>query len=150
MLEASGTPVRNQETLEKAWQLWNEGKRTYLVGGSDVHDVWNFESASARTYVHIDGEPTIESFAAALLAGRSYATQGPLVFPEIVFGSELVVANGDELQLDYTVQAVTGLDTVTLIENGQVKTTKARAKAVRSEADRMITLAKEGTLPERS
>lgn len=39
--------------------------------------------------------------------------------------------------------------TTQLIENGQVKTTKARAKAVRSEAERMITLAKEGTLAAR-
>ncbi|MDB9312261.1 50S ribosomal protein L17 [Spirulina sp. CS-785/01] len=39
--------------------------------------------------------------------------------------------------------------TTELIRNGQIKTTKARAKAVRSEADRMISLAKEGTLAAR-
>lgn len=39
--------------------------------------------------------------------------------------------------------------TTQLIRHGQVKTTKARAKAVRSEADRMITLAKEGSLAAR-
>ena len=39
--------------------------------------------------------------------------------------------------------------TTQLIRNGQLKTTKARAKAVRSEADRMITLAKDGTLAAR-
>lgn len=36
-----------------------------------------------------------------------------------------------------------------LIRHGQIKTTKARAKAVRSEVDRMITLAKDGSLAAR-
>ncbi len=36
-----------------------------------------------------------------------------------------------------------------LIRHGQIKTTKARAKAVRSEVERMITLAKDGSLAAR-
>ncbi len=36
-----------------------------------------------------------------------------------------------------------------LLQNGQIKTTQARAKAVRSEVDRMITLAKDGSLSAR-
>lgn len=39
--------------------------------------------------------------------------------------------------------------TTQLIRHGQVKTTKARAKAVRSEVDHMITLAKDGSLAAR-
>lgn len=39
--------------------------------------------------------------------------------------------------------------TTELIRHGRITTTKARAKAVREEADRMITLAKEGTLAAR-
>jgi large subunit ribosomal protein L17 len=39
--------------------------------------------------------------------------------------------------------------TTQLIRNGQITTTKARAKAVRTEADRMITLAKDGSLAAR-
>lgn len=36
-----------------------------------------------------------------------------------------------------------------LIRHGRITTTKARAKAVRSEAERMITLAKDGSLAAR-
>lgn len=36
-----------------------------------------------------------------------------------------------------------------LIRHGQIKTTKTRAKAVRSEVERMITLAKDGSLAAR-
>ncbi len=39
--------------------------------------------------------------------------------------------------------------TTALIRNGQIKTTKARAKAVRTTADHMITLAKDGSLAAR-
>ncbi|MFE4107108.1 50S ribosomal protein L17 [Almyronema epifaneia] len=39
--------------------------------------------------------------------------------------------------------------TTELIRHGRITTTKARAKAVRSEAERMITLAKEGSLAAR-
>jgi len=39
--------------------------------------------------------------------------------------------------------------TTQLIRNGQITTTKARAKAVRAEVDRMITLAKDGSLSAR-
>lgn len=39
--------------------------------------------------------------------------------------------------------------TTELIRNGRIKTTKARARAVRSEAEKMITLAKDGSLSAR-
>lgn len=39
--------------------------------------------------------------------------------------------------------------TTELIRHGRITTTKARAQAVRSEADRMITLAKDGSLAAR-
>ncbi len=110
---------RNAKTLERVWQLWNEGRRVYLAAGSDVHDVWAFESGSARTYVHVEGELTVERFVAALKAGHAYATQGPLVFPEQLFGTELELAAGTGLDLGYRVQAVNGLALVRLIERGR-------------------------------
>lgn len=39
--------------------------------------------------------------------------------------------------------------TTQLLRHGRIQTTKARAKAVRSEADKIITLAKDGTLAAR-
>jgi large subunit ribosomal protein L17 len=39
--------------------------------------------------------------------------------------------------------------TTNLLRHGRITTTKARAKAVRAEAERMITLAKDGSLPAR-
>lgn len=39
--------------------------------------------------------------------------------------------------------------TTELIRNGRIKTTEVRAKAVRSEAERMVSLAKDGSLSAR-
>jgi hypothetical protein len=110
--------ARNTKTLERVWRMWNEGRRIYLAGGSDVHDVWLEESGSARSYVHIDGGLSIEKYVAGLKAGHSYASQGPLVYPDILFGSEVQHSAGDKLALRYSVEAVSGLRSVKLIERG--------------------------------
>ena len=109
----------NLKTLQRVWRMWNQGQRAYLAGGSDVHDVWNFESARARTYVHVDGDLTIEKFIANLKAGHAFASQGPLVYPEILFGTEVQHPAGTKLALRYAVEAVSGVRSVKLIERGE-------------------------------
>lgn len=113
-----GKLVRNPQTIQRVWAMWNDGTTAYLAAGSDVHDVWNFESAGARSFVHVDGDLTIENFMAALDSGNAYASQGPLIYPEIMFGTEIQKPSGEELTLKYTLQSVTGLQSVKLIERG--------------------------------
>lgn len=122
-LEASfhnGGAERNQATVAEVWKLWNAGQRKYFAAGSDAHDVWAEESGAGRTYVYVLGELTIDAYVEGLRAGRSYATQGPLVDPEIMFGTELEHPAGELLDLKYSVQAVTGLVSVKLVSNGVV------------------------------
>ena len=110
---------RNTATLDKVWELWNAGTKAYLTAGSDVHDVWAKESGRARTFVYVDGELSVDNFITGLKAGRAYASQGPLIYPEILFGSEIDQPRGTELNLRYVVQAVSGLRTVKLVERGK-------------------------------
>ena len=110
----------NRATLTKVWQLWNSGHNAYLVGGSDVHDVWNEKSGSARTYVHIPAETDINNLVFALKHGHSYATQGPLIFPDIIFGRNIYHTLGKPLSLSYNLAAVAGLKSVTLIQQGGI------------------------------
>jgi len=122
-IEASfheGAAERNQKTIDGVWRLWNQGERKYLATGSDVHDVWAEPSGAARTYVHVDGDLSIEKYIDGLKAGRAFASQGPLVYPEILFGSEVEHAARDELALRYSIQAVSGLQSVKLISGGTV------------------------------
>ncbi|MEH6556939.1 MAG: CehA/McbA family metallohydrolase [Oceanicoccus sp.] len=124
----------NSDTLAKIWTLWNSGHDAYLVGGSDVHDVWNEQSGAARTYVHITEKNNLSNLLTALKQGHSYATQGPLIFPEIIFGSEIQHPAGLELSLNYTLAAVSGLKSVTLIERGNVIATANFAESMTSSS----------------
>ncbi|MDH4071727.1 MAG: CehA/McbA family metallohydrolase [Gammaproteobacteria bacterium] len=108
----------NEQTIPAVWALWNQGQRAYLTAGSDAHDVWQEVSGAARMYVYVEGELTIDKFIAALRSGHSYASAGPLVYPETIFGEELAVTAGESLELAYSVQAVSGLARVALIERG--------------------------------
>ncbi len=112
---------RNTRTLERVWALWNDGHRAYLAGGSDAHDVWLQMSGAGRTYAYVGDDLSIEKYVAALKAGNSFASQGPLVYPEILFGSNIEHLVDDELALAYSVQAVSGLHSVQLIEGGVLK-----------------------------
>ncbi|MDH3988601.1 MAG: CehA/McbA family metallohydrolase, partial [Gammaproteobacteria bacterium] len=113
---SSSTP--NDETIPAVWALWNKGRRIYFSAGSDAHDVWNEVSGAVRMYVHVGGEFTIEKFIESLRKGHSYASAGPLVYPETMFGSEIRHVANDPLPLDFSVRSVRGLSSVTLIKNG--------------------------------
>jgi len=108
----------NAQTMAHVWRLWNAGQRAYLAAGSDAHDVWIEESGSARTYAHVDGELSVETFVAALKGGNAFASQGPLVYPATPFGSELTHPTGEVLEFEFDVQAAAGLRSVQLIEAG--------------------------------
>jgi hypothetical protein len=108
----------NSPTIHRTWQLWNEGQRVYFSAGSDAHDVWQDVSGYARMYVKVEGRLDSERFVAALKRGNAYATTGPLVFPEILFGDDLRHPAGRPLELAYRFQSVHGLVSVQLIEGG--------------------------------
>lgn len=122
LLEIEVSAARNEQTMRSAWQLWNAGQRVYLSAGSDVHDVWfdPFLSGTAKSFVYLDAAPAVETFVAALKQGHSYASMGPLIYPEQLFGTELAHTAGDTLDLRYRIQAVNGLGSVQLIERGDV------------------------------
>jgi hypothetical protein len=109
----------NTATIERTWKLWNQRQRSYLSAGSDVHDVWQNVSGAARMMVRVKGELTVERFVSALRRGHAYATTGPLVYPEQMFGEEIVQGPDTLLNLGYSVQAVNGLVSVKLIEQGR-------------------------------
>jgi len=69
-------------------------------------------------------------FVEALHQGRAYASLGPLIYAERMFGEELDHQAGTQLILNFSVQAVNGLKSVQLIEQGQVSQTQNLAGLV--------------------
>jgi hypothetical protein len=75
-------------------------------------------------YVHVEGEFTIDKFIESLRKGRSYASAGPVVYPETMFGSEIRHVANDPLPLDFSARSVRGLARIMLIENGNAVQTQ--------------------------
>jgi len=110
--------------LGAIWLLWNDGHRYYLSGGTDVHDVWNHESGRIRTFGYVDGPLTPVTYAEAVKNGHAYISYGPLIEPDVMFGSDLKVKPGVPFPLAFGLRSATGLKQVKLIGAGTVAFTQ--------------------------
>jgi len=120
----STVPKDDPKVLTRLWQFWNEGKHYYLTAGSDTHDVWNEQSGLVRTFAHVDGAVTAQSFVAALKDGHAYVTYGPIIYPTRMFGTTLKLAPGAPFTLGFDVGSVAGLKQVQLIGDGVARETR--------------------------
>jgi hypothetical protein len=116
----AAAPGDDATVVHRLWSYWNEGRRYYLGAGTDTHDVWREESGRVRTFAHPEGPLTAASFARALKAGHGYVSYGPLIFPSILFGTQLAADAGQPAVLDLDLQSVAGLRSVQLIAGGAV------------------------------
>jgi hypothetical protein len=121
----------DDKVLRALWSFWTAGHRYYLAGGTDVHDVWNFESGRVRTFAHVEGALTPRAFAEAVKAGHAYVSSGPLIFPAVMFGSELKVKPGASFALAFALKSVAGLKQASLIGAGAVAATRSFQNAPR-------------------
>ncbi|MBT8079812.1 MAG: CehA/McbA family metallohydrolase [Gammaproteobacteria bacterium] len=112
-------PAENEASARRAWMYWNEGHRKYLVGGSDTHDVWSEHSGSTLTLVYVEGELTVDKLIESVRTGRAYASQGPVIFPQAMFGESVFADKNGSVSLVFDVHAVNGIDSVRLIERGR-------------------------------
>ena len=136
-------PDDDDKVLHAAWDSWNterprgrayggpNGGPYFLSAGTDTHDVWNAESGRVRTYGHVDGAVTAKAFATSLKEGHGYVTQGPLVFPAMMFGTRHRVAAGEPFNLAFDLAAVDGVKRVDLIGEGKVVASQSPADAPR-------------------
>jgi hypothetical protein len=132
LLEINGfEPQDDDKVLHALWKLWNDRHRYYLSGGTDVHDVWLQESGSTRSYAHIDGRPEAASFARALVEGHAYVSAGPLLYPAVMFGSELRLRPGEPFSLGFDLESVAGLKQATLVARGEIAQMQAYADGPR-------------------
>ncbi len=118
-------------TIAQTFKFWNEGRRYVAIGVSDAHR-WldpNDPYGRPRTYVHVEGELTVEKFLDALGKGRAFATYGPLVNFTAQGtarpGDTVVVASGQEVRLQAELyvaprEGPRGLASAQVIRNGEV------------------------------
>ena len=128
LVEINATvPEDDDKVLHRLWDFWNAGKHYYLAAGTDTHDVWTDESGRIRTFAHVDGKLTPQSFAQALLDGHAYVSRGPLVFPSILFGNSVAPGpgpgRGTASSLGFELESIVGLRRAELIGGGKVAQT---------------------------
>jgi hypothetical protein len=133
-------PGDDDKVLHALWDFWNAGHHYYLGGGTDTHDVWNYQSGEVRTFAHVNGPVSAAGFAEALQAGHAYVTHGPLIFPSVMFGDERRVKAGRSADLSFDLASVTGLKSVQLIGAGQVVQTRLLSGGVQqAHVDFLVT-----------
>jgi hypothetical protein len=107
--------------VEKARKLWSEGLPYYYTAGSDTHDVWNQTSGLNRMFVYTGSKPNAKAFAQAMKNGRSYASFGPVIYPQnIMFGDTIKLAKNQPQSIRFDLLSVNGLKSVQLIGNDGV------------------------------
>lgn len=88
--------LQASHAMTEDWLLaLRAGYRLPPTAGSDYPYLAS-HPARERNYVRVDGEPTMRAFLEALLAGRTYATRGPVLGRFRVGGREM----GENLVLD--------------------------------------------------
>jgi hypothetical protein len=127
----ASVPQDDSRVLAWIWEAWNAGQHYYLSGGSDTHDVWNEASGRVRTYAHPARALDAGSFVEALKAGYSYVTHGPLIFPTVMFGTQLPYDGTRPATLGFDLAAVGGLREVRLVSGGTATATRSFPDAPR-------------------
>ncbi len=93
-------------------------------GGIPVHR--NAQIGNARFYAYVEGELTYDSWMAAVRAGRTFATSGPILFLEVNGrkpGSHLELAAGERLTVEATAfghSSQTPLSSMEVVVYGEV------------------------------
>ncbi|MFT5719932.1 MAG: hypothetical protein ACI9W6_000220 [Motiliproteus sp.] len=118
--------VDYKKAVEKARQLWSEGLPYYYTAGSDTHDVWNETTGHNRMFVYTASKPDAKAFAQAMKNGRSYASFGPVIYPQnVMFGDTIKLAENQQQAIRFDLLSVNGLKSVQLIGNDGVITEQA-------------------------
>ncbi|WP_028575538.1 CehA/McbA family metallohydrolase [Desulfonatronovibrio hydrogenovorans] len=107
----------NYKALQRTWDFWTNNERYYLAGGSDVHDVWLYPSGNIRTIARVNGQFSLEKFYESLKKGRSYASYGPIIYPEYDFGSTVQLSS-DTFDFRFEALSVNGLKKAFVVSSG--------------------------------
>lgn len=124
--------VASSETDSTAvyYKFLNSGFRLAATGGTDnFSDVWYDPSGgTARTYARVgdsSGRLDFDAFLTAVKSGRTFATNGPLLFLDVEGrqpGDEIRLQSSDAstLRVNADVHSIAPLDKVEIVVNGEV------------------------------
>ena len=110
-------------TTELWYRILNAGFPVAPSGGTDVMTDFHRTMAvgSTRVYVRPDGAFNWENYFAALKAGRSFVTNGPMV--QLKVGEQqpgdVIASGGREMAFELSVASAVPVDSIALVVNGR-------------------------------
>ena len=114
-------------SVKMYYRFLNSGFRIPATGGTDnFSNVWRDPSGgTARTYAHLDGKLGYRAWLSAVKAGRTFATNGPLLFFEVEGkgpGEEIRLKPGDPsgLSVQAELVSIVPIDKLEILVNGEV------------------------------
>jgi Tol biopolymer transport system component len=115
------------DNAEMYYRLLNSGFKLAATGGSDnFADVWRDPPAGTdRTYALVDGSLNVDSWLESVKAGKTFATNGPLLFMNVedqLPGGEISLSGEgpDTLSVQGEVYSIAPLNNVDILLNGVV------------------------------
>ena len=124
------------------YRFLNSGFRIPATGGTDnFSNVWRDPSGgTARTYAYLEGNLGYREWLSAVKAGRTFATNGPLLFLEVEGkgpGEEIYLKQGDSSDLSVHVELVSivPINKLEILVNGEVvESLRPNGEGTRMEA----------------
>ena len=131
------------ESAKIYYRMLNSGFRIPATGGTDnFSNAWRDPSGgTARTYARVSGPLTFESWIDAVRAGRTFATNGPLLFVEVDGkepGSEIRLRDDDPTTVTVHAEMISlaPVDKLEVLVNGDVvHTSRPSGEGTRMEID---------------
>ncbi len=115
------------DNAEMYYRLLNSGFQLAATGGSDnFADVWRDPPPGTdRTYAKVEGSLTVDTWLEAVEAGRTFATNGPLLFVNVadkIPGEEIRITGNEPetLNVQGEVTSLAPLTNLDIILNGEI------------------------------
>jgi len=125
-INSDSGPKKWDMVIKKMHEYWDNGERYYLSAGTDTHNVWTYAKPDIRMYGYVENKPEDSNafksaFVRSIRQGNAYASLGPFVEPEVMFGSVISHKKGKHLDLNFEIKSVDKLKEVRLFSNtGQI------------------------------
>jgi hypothetical protein len=141
---------------ELYYRLLNCGFRIAATAGTDnFSDVWRDPPpGSDRTYAHVEGPLSLESWIAAIKAQHTFGSTGPLLFLDVAGhepGDEIQLGKGAGASLRVRAEAtsITPMSRLDIIVNGKVAATVSATDSSRMTFDSSVALPQGGWIAAR-
>jgi hypothetical protein len=128
-LDVLAYPANARETCALWYRLLNCGLRLAATAGTDTFMNYFNQSmlsnppAGNRVFAAVDGPLGTKSWCDAVRAGRTFATNGPMLTLNVAghhIGDQIAAKPGDTLLVEATATAVVPMERIELIVNGEV------------------------------